>query len=50
VVRLSGGWGGLWWVCAVAIGRYVYTKSWSDIMYVCDDSECILNVALLHSI
>jgi hypothetical protein len=40
----------IFYVLTVVIGKYVYIKSWSDILYVCDDSVYIYSVDLLHKI
>ena len=40
----------IFYVLTVVIGKYVYIKSWSDILYVCDDSVYIYGVDLLHKI
>lgn len=42
--------GMVWCAYVVVIGKYVYTKSWSDILYVCAGLVCICIDAVLHSI
>lgn len=40
---------GMWYgVLPSLIGMCVYTRSWSDIRYVYNDSVCILSVVVLH--
>lgn len=51
----GGGWvvcvlcGG-WWIVSCIIGKYIYNRSWSDILYVLDDIVYKLYIVLLLSI